>query len=141
MQLVYSKQLCTHTMLYSTVKVFQKNFIMNALMENSVWPWNLSTLENKSHEWLFPFLSRRSHYRLIELMIGMKRIQKHSYHMLSPSKFMPFEANSPSSKTPQFVMHPCTCSCSLYIQANTASRLINNIWCALANRQMSALAL
>ena len=105
---------------------FKNNFIMNALMENSVWPWNLSTLENKSHEWLFPFLSRRSHYRLIELMISMKRIQKHSYHMLSPSKFMPFEANSPSSKTPQFVMHPCTCSCSLYIQANTASRYITS---------------
>ena len=29
-------------------------FSMHAIMRN-VWPWKLSTLENKSHEWLFPF--------------------------------------------------------------------------------------
>ena len=40
-----------------------------------------------SYPWVVISISGRSHYRLIELTISMKRIQKHSYHMLSPSKF------------------------------------------------------
>ena len=80
-----SHALCTHTMLYSPVMqvlipLLFKQFILAYLLLCKM-------CGHLSYPWVVISISRRSHYRLIELTISMKRIQKHSYHMLSPSKF------------------------------------------------------